>query len=269
MTFTLNGLEFNHERLDRVHSTKESRFLKLLHQKGSAYRHAELADTTDGRQLIYIDNNSSILGVAHLDGTMPASHFLLGRRRDRPNDVIIVSPFVDDRLGAYTLLDLLPQLDIRCDILFSVGEEIGQSTAADFQPPKQYNWMFQFDRMGTDVVHYQYVNDNWLNGVERYFEGLNGGIFSDISRMDHLGCQGMNIGTGYYDYTGPRAWASLFDLSTQVYRFKGFYDEFKDTVFLTAEGEPREGMGRHRRPSIQWMESEPRSEKAKRVQINL
>ena len=259
----VNNLEFNIGKMDTVHSKRETEFLPILQE---TYPHATVAETLDNRQLLFVDNGKSTLGIAHLDGTMPAQHFFFGRRRNRPGDIIIMSPFVDDRLGAYTLIDLLPQVGIECDLLFTVGEEMGMSTGEDFTPPRQYNWMFQFDRMGTDVVHYQYRNDNWLTAIEKHFPEVERGLASDISKMSHMQCQGMNIGTGYHDYTGYNAWASLLELSGMVHKFKKFYDEFKDTPFLTAEGKPRAAGSEweeYFRPSVS------RSRRAIKAKINL
>ncbi len=48
-------------------------------------------------------------------------------------------------------------MGINVDVLLTTGEEMGQSSAAYFDPgEKKYNWMFQFDRGGTDVVTYDY-----------------------------------------------------------------------------------------------------------------
>lgn len=217
--------------LKQCHTVNEFEFLDFVKQ---TYPQATLYPYLPrGRQLIYIDNNSPILGIAHLDATMKPTHFAVGSVAHKPNDTCIFSPMVDDRLGAYTLLHLLPSMGIKCDILLSEGEEIGDPTSRWFYTKKKYNWMFQFDRMGTDVVHYQYIAPNWLNALRKHFSSVKYGLFSDIAFMAHLKIQGVNIGTGYYDYTNYYAWASLNDLATQVLKFKTFYNRYKDTKFGT------------------------------------
>lgn len=235
MNLKIANLNFNSERLELVHGYPETEFMPLVLEK---YPHAEFLPVPDGRQLIYVDNDSPILGIAHLDGTMPATHFAIGRHYSKPGHQCIFSPYVDDRLGAYTLLDLLPQLEINCDILLSVGEEIGNPTSQFFEPEKDYNWMFQFDRKGTDAVYYQYTEPEWLSALSNHFIDINRGIFSDIAFMDHLEVCGVNIGTGYYDYTWEHAWASLNDLVMQVNRFMDFYDEYHNTMFPYLTGDP-------------------------------
>lgn len=224
-------MTINLKLLEQCHSIPEGKFLDFVQKE---YPHAELYPyVPKGRQLIYINNNSPILAIAHLDATMPPTHFAMGSHISRPGHTCIFSPMVDDRLGAYTLLYLLPLMGINCDILLSEGEEVGDPTSRWFYSKKKYNWMFQFDRMGTDVVHYQYISPEWLNALHKYFTEVRHGIFSDISFMSHLNIQGVNIGTGYYDYTRPSAWASLNDLVAQVQKFKNFYERYKETKFGT------------------------------------
>lgn len=217
--------------LKQCHLVNEFEFLDFVlktHPNAELYPHVP-----KNRQLIYINNNSPILAVAHLDATMPPTHFAVGGVTHKPGHTCIFSPLVDDRLGVYTLLYLLPKLGIKCDILLSEGEEIGDPTSQWFYSKRKYNWMFQFDRTGTDVVHYQYTAPEWLNALRKYFSSVRHGIFSDIAFMDHLNIQGVNIGTGYYDYTNYHGWASLDDLLSQVERFKQFYDRYKDVRFGT------------------------------------
>lgn len=213
------------------HEIPENEFLDFVvktHSNAEYYPYVP-----NGRQLIYINNNSPILGVAHLDSTMPPTHFAVGEVKHLPKHTCIFSPTVDDRLGVYTLLYLLPQLGINFDILLSEGEEVGDPTSRWFYTKKKYNWMFQFDRMGTDVVHYQYTAPEWLNVLRKYFTKIKLGAFSDIAFMDHLNIQGVNIGTAYYNYTTPYAWASLNHLVEQAERFKQFYARYQNVKFGT------------------------------------
>lgn len=228
----ISGIKYDVGALERIHSSPETSFLPIIQKY---FPHAKLQRTPDNRQLIYVDNGKKILGVAHLDGTMPATHFGVGTRYNAESNkhhTVIFSPFVDDRLGVFTLLELLPQLDIQVDLLFSVGEEIGNPTSRFFNPPRQYNWMFQFDRRGTDAVCYQYNGEKWLESLTKSFGTIYVGAFSDISYMSFMGCQGVNIGTGYYDYTTPAAWASLHDLTSQLYKFEEFYDANYDKYYV-------------------------------------
>lgn len=224
----INGINIDFGQMEEVCSTHEYDFMPIVQ---SVYPHAQFYTPTDGRQLIYVDNKAALLSVCHLDGTLPASHFFWGPDYDT-DDVRVFSPFVDDRIGAYIQLYVYTQLGIKTDILFTEGEEQGKSTAMFFnQPNRRYNWMFEFDRMGTDVVHYQYTLKPWLKAVDKHFDGLNHGMFSDIGALDHLGCQGMNIGCGYHNYTEKYGWCSMKEMTVQCQRFLKFYNEFKDVPF--------------------------------------
>lgn len=175
----------------------------------------------------YRDNGSDVLAVAHLD--------TVARRTDRgcrfvdtEAGTVVFSRALDDRLGAYIILDLLPKLGINCDVLLTVGEESGQSTARFFDPPKQYNWMIEFDRGGTDVVLYQYDDKDTANLVRDSGARVGEGIFSDISVLDHLECKGMNWGVGYQDYHGPRSHAFLEDTFDMLECFVAFHEQNAD-----------------------------------------
>src|SRR5688500_911556 len=108
----------------------------------------EVVDTRDGIY-IYKDKGCKVLGVAHLDTVLNMNHF---HKIDVNGDPIVINAQLDDRLGAYALIHLLPSLGIQFDLLLTEGEESGRSTAAHFKASHEYNWMFSFDRHGDDVV---------------------------------------------------------------------------------------------------------------------
>jgi len=170
------------------------------------------------------DNGSDVIAVAHLDTVMAAT-----RRKARFVDTeagpIVFSGALDDRLGAYIILDLLPKLGINYDILLTVGEESGCSTAQYFEPDKQYNWMIEFDRGGTDVVMYQYDDAEVRELVRNCGAEPDNGIFSDISYMDHLDIKGFNWGVGYHDYHGPKSHAYLLDTMSMVGKYTRFHEQ--------------------------------------------
>lgn len=168
------------------------------------------------------DNGSKVLAVAHLDTVQQ------GPNRDcqfvnTAAGPVVFSGALDDRLGAYTILDLLPRLGIETDVLLTVGEESGSSTAAFFDPPKQYDWVIEFDRGGTDVVMYQYEDASSVLAVESAGAKVGDGIFSDICYLEHLGVKAYNWGIGYRDYHSPRAHAFLNDTVDMVARFMDFH----------------------------------------------
>lgn len=252
----IDNLDLSMAQCERVHFIAEDRFHDLVLKH--IYPHAQKIITSDKRQLLFVDNGADVLGIAHLDGTLEPTHFFHGRGY-HDGQYQIMSTMVDDRLGVFTLLNILPQLpDVKIDILLTVGEEQGNSTAQFFKPPRQYNWMFQFDRGGTDAVHYQYTKPMWLSALRKHFTGINHGMASDISLMGHLGCQGVNIGTAYYDYTSHRGWANLNQLVKQVRLFENFYRAYQHTPFLHDAKSAK--FSRKRRGSwVQdWIESSPK-----------
>ena len=169
------------------------------------------------------DNGSRVLAVAHLDTVAPAgqraAHFVGSEAGP-----VVFSRALDDRLGAYIILDLLPALGITCDWLLTTGEETGQSTAAFFEPPKDYDWIIQFDRGGTDVVMYQYDDEDTRQAVKEAGARVGEGIFSDICYLEHLEVKGFNWGTGYRDYHSIRSHAFLNDTFAMVGRFLRFHE---------------------------------------------
>lgn len=175
----------------------------------------------------YKDNGSPILAVAHLDsvqsdGTATITETAAG--------LMVTSGCLDDRLGVYVILELLPALGIQCDILLTTDEESGQSTARSFDTDKRYNWMIEFDRGGTDVVMYQYETDELCDLVEKSTAKVGIGSYSDIADLDHLNIAGFNWGVGYQEYHSPRSHAWLEDTFKMVARFEKFHRANADTL---------------------------------------
>ena len=176
---------------------------------------------------LHKDNGSDVLAVAHLDTVSPhrerKAQFL-----DTAGGTVVYSRALDDRQGAYTILELLPKLGITYDWLLTTGEESGQSTAQFFQTEKPYNYMIEFDRGGTDVVMYQY-DDMTTRGLVRDCGAKPAqGIFSDISYMEHLGVKGFNWGVGYRDYHYPRSHAWLDDYFEMLAYYLKFHQQNAD-----------------------------------------
>lgn len=190
----------------------------------------------------FLDRGSDILAVAHLDTCV--SH---KQRKtsfvDTADGPVVHSGALDDRLGAYTILELLPKLGINVDVLLTTGEESGMSTAEHFTPPpgKEYRWMIEFDRGGTDVVMYQYEDNEckWL--VKDSGARFGSGSFSDIAYLEHLEIKGFNWGVGYEDYHSVRGYAYLQDYWMMLGHFVKFHAANVDK-YLPHEPAP---MGRY------------------------
>lgn len=211
---------------------------------------------------VYIDRGSNVLAVVHLDTVQDygRNHRYLGKdgktyvqrfdetrysemqltSRKKIKRAGCVSLFsstravksiaLDDRLGLYVIMELLPKYGIMPDVLMTVDEEIGMSTARDFFPEKQYNWMFSFDRRGLQPVLYEYDTPELRQVLSAFGYSVTYGSFSDISDLEHLGCSGINFAVGYdYEHT-HHCIASLETVNALVEKFVRFYDTMKDVV---------------------------------------
>ena len=188
----------------------------------------------------YRDNSSSVLAVAHLD-TVVRENRRAPRFGSAKGGPVIVSGALDDRLGAYAILRLLPSLGVTTDWLFTVGEESGQSTAEQFKSGKDYDWVIEFDRMGTDVVMYQYEDEPSRDAVEASGAAMGQGSFSDIAYLEHLGVKAFNWGIGYRgDYHSEKGYAYLGDTFGMVAKYLRFHDQ---NAGLTMPHEPGDYWG--------------------------
>ena len=106
---------------------------------------------------IFIDNGADTLAVGHLD--------YVKYHKAVMEEGILKCGQLDDRLGVWIILELLPAMGIQSDILLTTNEEKGLSTAGLFdlsvvgKQDHQYNWMYEFDRRGKEVVMYKYEDE--------------------------------------------------------------------------------------------------------------
>jgi hypothetical protein len=184
----------------------------------------DCVDTEHG-PMIHIDNGGNTLAAAHLDTVDSVKPKWKGKYR-------IQTPDLDDRLGVWVLLDLLPSLGVTgYDVLLCDSEEIGCSTAQFFPATDQYNWLFEFDRAGTDVVTYQYSDDHWDSTLASVGFDVKAGAFSDIAYLEHLGRKAVNVGVGYHRQHTRKCNADLRFTVANAMRFAEFYHKNKDYVF--------------------------------------
>lgn len=220
LPLTAKAPNLDYKALERICRLGETAIAKRY---GLKYTH-----TADGGYW-FKDNNAKILAVAHLDSCLPFTHFTLARMR---HDTKIFCPTLDDRLGAYMLLEYLPKAGVEYDILLTTNEEKGRSTARFFRTDKQYHWMFMFDREGTGAVVYNY-GDRFDGDKERGWSlalqdaGLypTYGMYSCIKNLEFLGCKGVNVGVGYHNNHDIEAFASRNELMKQIMHFLTFYEE--------------------------------------------
>lgn len=200
---------------------------------GAEYANLWYLDTQTKRRKFWFKNNGSgVLGVAHLDSVQSDRTFGIC---NTAIGTLAFCPVLDDRLGAYIILEWLPKLGITLDFLLCDDEETGGSTADLFlystvKIDRKYNWMAEFDRTGEDPVGYQYGNAEMTALIKKYGWGdLGRGSFSDIARLGHLGCKGFNFGVSYEKYHQKEAYTNITKLITSIARFVELYTDMKDT----------------------------------------
>jgi hypothetical protein len=209
---TLKGLE-SFEPFLKTFSHDQS--IPILFNKGIEDRH-----------YIYIRThpNSKVLAVAHTDWVMYREPKMNYQKE------IVCCPQLDDRLGVWLITNQLPWMidpAMPYDILLTDLEEKGRTTAGSFIPPvgKKYNWMFEFDRKGSEVVMYGYKTPTLKKLCEKYGFEVGNGSFTDICALDTLNCAGFNIGTGYHNEHSERCHADLRETFDNVQRFLSMYHD--------------------------------------------
>jgi len=192
----------------------------------------------NGKYWLRKTEGAKILLVAHTD-TVCAERFAAQCSVTHN----VYSPSLDNRMGVYTACELLPRLGIVADILLTEGEETGQSTALLYAEdilcdnvPVTYNWVAQFDRMGEDVVTYQYDSEDWLYALTGSFD-VGSGSYSDIAELGALGVSCVNVGVGYRDYHSTGSHILMREYLRNIARFVSFYSTWSDTRFAHAERE--------------------------------
>jgi hypothetical protein len=169
----------------------------------------------------YQDNGADILAVAHCD------HYNYGAPIQITGKGKVISSALDDRAGLHAILDLLPLYGIAVDTLLTTDEERGQSTARDWlrsnggKLPKDYRYVFSFDRAGRDAVYYEPMPAEFIDAAKAHWEiGL--GSYSDVAEFELLAPH-LNCGISYRcQHTGA---CNLFysDLLECVERFARFH----------------------------------------------
>lgn len=177
--------------------------------------------------LIFQDNGSDVLAVAHLDTVLWCNPKINQNSINR-------CPQLDDRLGVATILEWLPTLG-KFDVLLCDNEEMGDSTGQYFKPShsRQYRYMIEFDRVGSDCVFYQYEREDLEYDFDEAGWDVGIGSFSDIAFMSHLNCQGVNIGIGYHNIHTAQCYCNMSEVNSQLVRFAMWYKYYgkKDYPF--------------------------------------
>lgn len=183
------------------------------------FREQTLDYTDSVQRRVFIDNNSKVLFVAHLDTVHP------------PRILKAVKNYIfarggDDRLGCYAAYTLSKAL--KADVLLTDNEEEAQSTA-QYHTCKDYNWIVNFDREGDDVVTYDLDNKDFREVIKDLWT-LNIGAFSDICFLKTQACC-MNLGVGYYQAHSKKSFFDVTVFRKQIQKFITFYKTYKDVKF--------------------------------------
>lgn len=190
---------------------------------GTLISHPEVPN----KKCLYIRTHpdSKVLAVGHTDHVKFTHNPKLSIDKSR-----IKAGQLDDRLGLWVILSLLAgnlPKDMHYDVLLTDCEETSSTTAALFDPPegKQYNWIFEFDRHGSDVVMYDFETKELKELLKSYDFEVGRGSFSDIAVMDRLGCAAFNFGTCYHNEHTDNCHADLRELVVQCGKFRKFFTE--------------------------------------------
>lgn len=201
---------------------------------------AKLYEPKAGRKFYFIDNGAPILAIAHLDTVVKADKtFAYGKYVGGSR--FVVNGQLDDRLGAWVILDVLEHYlrentNLKppyFDILLTDLEEVGQSTASEFTYDlvglqREYNWMFQFDRRGDGVVMYMYDHEPLRDILKEHGFKPETGSVSDISYLTHLGIVGLNIGVGYHGEHNASCNALENELQFNLANLASLYEAWHD-----------------------------------------
>lgn len=195
----------------------------------------EVIENSDGTRNVFIKNqfgiDAPVLAIAHLDTALEITPTNF---KYHPSKHMVVSQALDDRLGVWALCRKLPMFigNRAYDILLTVGEETGASSAAHFdEQTEKYNWIFQLDRMGCDAVYYDFDSTEWLAALRNCGWDMNIGSFSDISMLRTGTVSAVNFGIAYRGQHTSGCYANLDLVATQLYRVAAFYKMYEAHKF--------------------------------------
>lgn len=192
------------------------------------------ADKT--RRRIFIDRDAPWLFVAHVDTVVEPRIKKVNRRKQ-----IITGAGFDDRLGCYLAYVLSKHLG--ADLLLCDLEESLESTG-QYHDCKDYRFIVEFDRGGTDVVTYDRDNEEFRESLSAFWT-IGFGSSSDISTLSTTACC-VNVGIGYYLAHSQDSYIKPKEVASQVDKFLRWFDLNKDTAFVADEPLPA------RRRAIWW-----------------
>lgn len=175
-------------------------------------------------QYLYLNRGSDIIAMAHLD-TVCRLTGITSAKNDK-----VHATGLDDRLGAWIIMDLLPSIGLNYDIVLTDNEERGQSTIKNFEPAKTYKWAFEFDRADDDVVTYSKDTPAFMAQLTKHFKTIGRGSLSDITTFKGK-CCAVNIGTGLKFGHSETSYFEVSTLENQLDRFLAFMEENENVAY--------------------------------------
>ncbi len=160
---------------------------------------------------IFIDRGANVLFIAHLDTVQKP-------KIKKSSVKYIYGQGFDDRLGCMIAYNLSEELG--ADLLLTDLEESGVTTVA-YHKMKDYNWIVEFDREGTDVVTYDLDSKEFRQVLGEYWK-IGFGSYSDICSIETDVCC-FNLGIGHYNSHSKKAFIIIKEMEKQIALFKKFY----------------------------------------------
>ena len=179
----------------------------------------------------HIDRGAPVLGVAHLDSPNNYTHFHYSGPPGKPI-THVWSPTLDNRMGAYILLQVLTMMDINCDVLLTTDHFEKYSTARDFVHPKEYRWTFSFDLASHGVSMYNYETVGLAEEMRACrLHTIRDDSYADIVELWPLGIAGFNFWDGVF-WRGTQGAMALLRLTrAMVLRFAKFYSRNRTSLY--------------------------------------
>jgi len=168
--------------------------------------------------LVHVSTGSKVLGVAHVDTAFSDDSFVVSSEIGR-----VWSARLDNRLGVYILMAMLPKMGVTTDVLLTTGNFAEVSTADSFFTANEYNWIYSFDLSRTGVAMYRYGNERHLARLHRHglYPREDDG-YADISELWFLGATGFNFGNGIVTPNSQYSSVLLRVLERQVRKVAAF-----------------------------------------------
>lgn len=170
---------------------------------------------TRKKRRLFFNNGGDVLLIAHIDTVLPAKLKWVTKRT-------YLAQGLDDRLGC--AIGYYLQQFMNVDLLICDYEESARSSAM-YHSLKNYNFIIELDRGGTDFVTYDLADDDFIKDFRNVTGCMLGwGSFSDICWLNtESGC--INVGIGYYKAHSQDSYARKRDVQKQIGRIIDFINE--------------------------------------------